>query len=194
MADLLQYPAKICLTVGGTLVHQGKILLIKHKKLGIWLNPGGHIEPNEVPHQTAEREFWEETGVKVRAISTEPLPAQLAADNSQYLPTPFLTNLHWVSQKNYQERTAAGEPIPLNPQMKKLDSTADKKWSRGCEQHLNFLFLLKLATPDGSTAYKQNLDESDGIGWFTLEEALALPTNDNIRFEIKKAFELRQSK
>src|SRR3989338_4811759 len=42
-----------------------KTLLLKHKKLGVWLPPGGHVEPNELPHEAALREVLEETGLSV---------------------------------------------------------------------------------------------------------------------------------
>ena len=45
-----------------------KILLVKHKKFGKWVQPGGHIEHGEVPEETAVREAYEETGLKVRII------------------------------------------------------------------------------------------------------------------------------
>ena len=57
------------MTASGFLVHNGKVLLIKHKKLGYWLAPGGHVEEDELPHEAAEREVWEETGLKVKAVS-----------------------------------------------------------------------------------------------------------------------------
>jgi 8-oxo-dGTP pyrophosphatase MutT (NUDIX family) len=63
------YPAT-CLTAAGCLIHEDKVLLVKHKKLGLWLNPGGHIDPGELPHEAAEREFYEETGVFVEAFWT----------------------------------------------------------------------------------------------------------------------------
>jgi 8-oxo-dGTP pyrophosphatase MutT (NUDIX family) len=44
-------------------VHDGRVLLHRHKKLNRWLPPGGHIEPNELPDEAALREVFEETGV-----------------------------------------------------------------------------------------------------------------------------------
>ena len=41
------------------------VLLIKHKSLGIWLQPGGHIESAESPWDAALREAHEETGLPV---------------------------------------------------------------------------------------------------------------------------------
>lgn len=45
-----------------------KFLLIKHRKTGKWLQPGGHIEANEDPEEAALRETFEETGIRVRLI------------------------------------------------------------------------------------------------------------------------------
>ena len=45
-----------------------KILLVKHKHFKKWVQPGGHIEHNEVPEETALREAYEETGIKVRLL------------------------------------------------------------------------------------------------------------------------------
>lgn len=42
----------------------GELLLIAHRKLGMWLQPGGHIEATDLdPTEAALRELREETGV-----------------------------------------------------------------------------------------------------------------------------------
>ncbi len=41
-----------------------KIFLEAHKKSGLWLSPGGHIDPGETPGEAAEREIKEELGIK----------------------------------------------------------------------------------------------------------------------------------
>src|SRR5579883_3306238 len=38
------------------------VLLIYHKSLKRWLQPGGHLEPNEPPAAAAQRELKEEVG------------------------------------------------------------------------------------------------------------------------------------
>lgn len=42
------------------------VLLHRHKRLNMWLQPGGHIEAGETPAQAAAREAHEETGLPIR--------------------------------------------------------------------------------------------------------------------------------
>ena len=42
---------------------RGRVLLHRHKRLGLWLQPGGHLDDGELPAQAARRETREETGV-----------------------------------------------------------------------------------------------------------------------------------
>lgn len=41
------------------------ILLVNHRKLDMWLPPGGHIELHELPDEAARRELKEETGLEI---------------------------------------------------------------------------------------------------------------------------------
>lgn len=40
-----------------------RVLLHRHKRLGLWLQPGGHLDPGEPPWAAAVRETTEETGL-----------------------------------------------------------------------------------------------------------------------------------
>ena len=177
---------KICQTASGVLIVDKKVLLIKHKKMGTWMTPGGHLEDGEFLHQAAEREFWEETGLRVRAISPKNLLFKVKESKSasrfpkierQFHPVPMAINLHWISPENYQARLAN-------------KNSQDQVWSKGCEQHLDFKYLVESAA---DLDFRQNVEETDGIAWFSLEQIKKMNQSeifDNVRTEIILAFKL----
>jgi 8-oxo-dGTP pyrophosphatase MutT (NUDIX family) len=55
-------------TVAVFVVREGRVLLHWHRKLGMWLPPGGHIEKDELPDEAAVREVFEETGLRVELV------------------------------------------------------------------------------------------------------------------------------
>jgi 8-oxo-dGTP diphosphatase len=50
-----------------------QVLLTDHKKAGLWLPAGGHIEPNEHPKETVKREILEELGIKAHFMIENPI-------------------------------------------------------------------------------------------------------------------------
>ena len=44
------------------MIHRNK----KDEHQGLWLAPGGKVEPNEAPYETAIREMLEETGLQIK--------------------------------------------------------------------------------------------------------------------------------
>lgn len=69
MIDWLRSPfdehADPCHVTGSAIVvdGDGRVVLHRHKRLGIWLQPGGHVDPGETCEEAALREVAEETGL-----------------------------------------------------------------------------------------------------------------------------------
>jgi len=54
------------LSAGVAVIDSDKVLLIKRKDFEVWGLPGGMMDPGETIAQTAVRETFEETGIKVK--------------------------------------------------------------------------------------------------------------------------------
>ena len=61
-------------------------LLHWHKRLGQWMPPGGHIEPDEEPAEAALREVREETGLVCEIV---PTAGRHAFSRPQELAAPY---------------------------------------------------------------------------------------------------------
>jgi len=78
---LLELPGDHCdeerdpvhVTGSAFVVSSRGVILHKHKKLGIWVQPGGHVDPGESPAEAAASEAFEETGLAVRHLDDGPL-------------------------------------------------------------------------------------------------------------------------
>lgn len=172
MSDLLRFRAKLCLCANAWLIYEGRVLLIHHKKLGVWLSPGGHVDEFEAPHQAAEREFWEETGIKVKTFESEGFPVSV---EGEFLPHPFISNLHWVCKENYWLRQGIG----------KAEDVPEGWRKRGCEQHMTFGYMVY---PVRGVEFRQNVEETLGISWFTEAELDQLNTYDSVKAEARFVF------
>lgn len=63
-----------------------RVLLLDHKKLGVWMPPGGHKELFENPFENAIREVKEETGIDISQFM--PVCVQLDG-HTKALPQPY---------------------------------------------------------------------------------------------------------
>ncbi len=59
-------------TASGIVVGRRGTVLHLHKRLGIWMQPGGHIDPGETPDVAARREATEELGLTVEHPASGP--------------------------------------------------------------------------------------------------------------------------
>ena len=54
-------------------IEKQQLLLGDHIKAELWLPPGGHVEPNEHPLETAKRELKEELAIELPLLQLTPL-------------------------------------------------------------------------------------------------------------------------
>jgi 8-oxo-dGTP pyrophosphatase MutT (NUDIX family) len=73
------------LTATTYVVNDGATLLHRHPGLEMWLPPGGHVDRDELPHETALRETREETGLDVDLVAERD---DIASETVEPLPKP----------------------------------------------------------------------------------------------------------
>mgnify|MGYP001174051863 CR=1 FL=1 len=88
---------KIDFTVAIFVVHNGKILIIHHRKLDKWLPLGGHIELDEDPEIAALREAKEESGLEVELIGDRP---PTSGDGTRALIAPRFLDIHHITDSH----------------------------------------------------------------------------------------------
>lgn len=76
------------------IVHDGKVLLVDHKKHNMWLPVGGHVELNENPEEALMQEIQEECGLEVEIIGERPA---VVGPQTQSLITPLYMDIHNIT-------------------------------------------------------------------------------------------------
>lgn len=77
------------LDVRGVVLKEGRVLLVKELADGCWTLPGGWVDVGEPPSRAAEREVWEESGYRVRAVKLLAL-----YDHRQHNLTPYFFHIY----------------------------------------------------------------------------------------------------
>lgn len=137
---------------------QNRTLLLWHKRLQRWMPPGGHIDPDELPEETARRECKEETGLDVQILGAD--QEDLFADcpeEGRMLTQPIAMLL-----ENIPASEKRGEPE---------------------HQHMDFLFLAKPIDETQEIVLAE--EEGREIRWFTREEVEALDDQSEIFGNVK---------
>ena len=109
---------KVDFTVEVFIVCEGKVLLRKHDKYGIWLSVGGHIELDEDPNQAALREVKEEVGLDIKLFDTR---EYFGDEKIKELIAPVSMNRHRISDSHehvtlmYFARSTTSVVVPEKP-------------------------------------------------------------------------------
>jgi len=104
-----------------------EVLLVEHRKLGFWVQPGGHADGQENLEDVARREVKEETGVsevistgRILDLDIHPIPARKDEGSHKHYDVRFLftanpalplkisyesTDLKWIPIENLAEYT-----------------------------------------------------------------------------------------
>lgn len=137
---------------------QNRTLLLWHKRLERWMPPGGHIDENETPEDTARRECKEETGLDVEIIGG-------AQEN--------------MFEKNPDEGHMLKKPIAL------LLENIPASETRGepAHKHMDFLYLARPL--DESQQLVLLEEEGEDMRWFTKEDIKALDDKTEIFSNVK---------
>ena len=144
-------PGQADFTVSVYVVCENKVLYRFHDKVHKWLVPGGHVELDEVPEQSALREVYEEVGLQVELYNPESLSLvgrteeanQIGVDETRELLVPSFMEVHPI-------------PVPL-----------------GTHRHIDFIFFARSKNMD--IHEPEGEERSGGILWLTKEEVLNHP-------------------
>ncbi len=141
-----------------------KIMLHKHKKHGVYMQFGGHIELNEDPWQAISHELREEAGYDIAKMKLLQPKAWLSSlDSATAHPAPFCHNTHAIGPDHYHSDLcylliADGNPTETPDEgesedfglfdAKELNAVPDKELFPNVRQ--TALFALKIFEDDNS--------------------------------------------
>jgi 8-oxo-dGTP pyrophosphatase MutT (NUDIX family) len=117
---------KTDLTVGACIINDGKVLLVHHRKLDLWLPVGGHIDENETSDEALLREIKEEVGLQVRILNQPDIPLQ--GNMKKHLSTPFYVNVHSVGDHDHCCFFYVCEPLNLEKLKIGTNELKDYRW------------------------------------------------------------------
>jgi 8-oxo-dGTP pyrophosphatase MutT (NUDIX family) len=143
-------------TASGFVIQDGRILLVNHRKHGVWIYPGGHVEPDETTDEACLREVLEETGIHCRIVSPR----------DESLGEPEVVEVLHIPWMVLCERIPAGNDQPEH-----------------C--HIDYAYVCE-PLPGESGLLAQDARETNGIGWFSLAELTSLELFPDFRRQTAK--------
>jgi len=138
---------KTDLVVGAYIFHENKLILIKHKKSGLWLPVGGHMDNDEVPDDAIMREAKEELNIDIKLLGFPGLP--IAGNTKRNLATPFHVNIHTVKDHDHCCFFYLAQAIDLSvikPNPKEVDDymliAEDEIFQKNLPEDVKFISIL----------------------------------------------------
>lgn len=139
-----------------------KLLLHVHKKLGVLLQTGGHIEVTETPWQAVCHEITEETGYSLDQLKILQPPVRIKSLTSATLhPQPIAHNTHNFDLEGIHKHTDISYAFVV-------EADAQNKPGEGESTLFSWVDLVELRSIDSNHIY-ENVRE---IGAFVLTEIL----------------------
>lgn len=138
---------------------RNRTLLLRHKRLGRWMPPGGHVDPDETPENAAKRECKEETGLDVDIVGS--------AEDDLFL-------------KNPSEGRMLKKPIALL--LENIPASAER--NEPAHEHMDFLYLARPVNEDQILSLAE--EEGGELRWFMRAEIEALDTGTEIFANVRR--------
>lgn len=151
-----------------------RTLLLWHKRLGRWMPPGGHIEPDELPEEAAKRECKEETGLDVEILGMDDVHRIRTLTRT---PTRSLPDL-------FKDNPSEGRMLKAPIAMLLEEIPASPERGEPAHQHMDFLFLARPRDPLQATVL--NHDEGREMRWFTRKDIEELNDQTEIFSNVKE--------
>ncbi len=130
---------KIDFTSSVYIVCGDKVLLRFHEKHKCWLAPGGHIELDQDPVETAHKEIKEEVGLEIEIIADPVKEFPLDdnnADNGTDLPLPMFINRHRINDTHEHIDflyAAKSKTMDINPEEGEESNPDSFRWLTAAE-------------------------------------------------------------
>jgi 8-oxo-dGTP pyrophosphatase MutT (NUDIX family) len=128
-----------------------QVLLAFHKGMGRLVFPGGHVDPDESPDETALREVFEETGIHARLTGQIPLDLP----GMTWRPQP------WIVAEIPAPAYEATEQWPAEPEHSHID-------------------MLYIGVADSTAPLTAQLDEVDSVGWYPVGQLTGIGARDEV--------------
>ena len=137
---------------------KNRTLLLWHKRLKRWMPPGGHVDPDETPEETARRECKEETGLDVEIVGD--------AQEDLFVGDP-------------EEGVMLTKPIAML--LENIPACPERDEPE--HQHMDFLFLARPLDDEQELVLAE--EEGEEMRWFTRSEIESLNQSTEIFANVK---------